>query len=91
MKDAISISKNISFQRNVPPGIVAYIINGKSINDHGQKILVILNGNNTSLNVTIPKDKWKEDFLVAQIRTMKSFSLARISLRTLLNSRIIFS
>jgi pullulanase len=62
MTSAKAIANVINFQRNVPPGIIVYTINGKSINNTGQKILVILNGNNTSLNITIPKGKWKRRF-----------------------------
>ena len=58
MTSAKSIADNITFIKNLPGGVVAYTINGKPVKDNWEKILVIFNGNNTSLYVPIPKDNW---------------------------------
>ena len=59
MMSTKSIADNISFQKNVPAGLIAYTINGEKVNDQWKKILVYFNGNNTKQPHLLPAGKWK--------------------------------
>ena len=59
MMSTKSIADNISFQKNVPAGLIAYTINGEKVNDQWKKILVYFNGYNTKQPHLLPAGKWK--------------------------------
>lgn len=52
------ISTHLKFLEN-NQNLISYQIDGKPVGDHWKRIVVILNGNNSSKNVQIPRGQWK--------------------------------
>jgi pullulanase len=61
-----NIADNLEFIKNIPKGVVAYSINAKHLKDSWEKGLVIVNGNNKTLEIPIPKNNWKRFFFSGQ-------------------------
>jgi pullulanase len=59
MTDAKQIAQNIRFSKDLPGNIVAYTINGSSVNDRWKKIYVAYNGNGSVKKVPLPTGTWK--------------------------------
>jgi pullulanase len=53
------IAKNLVFIDKLPPGVIAYTINGAAVNDKWKKILVLLNGNKDKIGYTVPEGNWR--------------------------------
>jgi pullulanase len=61
MNSSKQIAKSIIFLKNVPPGVIAYTINGSEVNDTWKKIFVAFNGTG------------KEALIAAQTGNYKTF------------------
>ena len=59
MQTAQEIATNLNFEENLPPGIIAYTINGAAVGDSWKKIWVAYNGKQTPQTITLPKGTWK--------------------------------
>ena len=59
MQDASQIAANIRFLENLPPGMIAYTINGAAVNDGWKKILVVFNGSKDQQGLKLPAGSWK--------------------------------
>ena len=59
MQDAAQIATNIRFLDNLPPGLIAYTINGAAVNDSWKKILVVFNGSKDQQAFQLPAGNWK--------------------------------
>ncbi len=59
MNSAKQVAENIRFMNNLPPGVVAYTINGAAVKDSWENILVIYNGSSQSQSVAVPRMGWK--------------------------------
>ncbi|TDT61156.1 type I pullulanase [Fonticella tunisiensis] len=53
-----AIRENVSFIDNVPPNVVAFMINGDNAGDTWKKIFVIYNGNMNSVSIPAPDGIW---------------------------------
>ena len=53
------VAKNISFLDQLPPGVVAYTINGAAVKDDWKNILVIYNGKETVQTIALPPQPWR--------------------------------
>ncbi len=53
------VAKNISFLDQLPPGVVAYTINGAAVKDDWKNILVIYNGKETIQTIALPPQPWR--------------------------------
>jgi pullulanase len=62
MTSAAQITANIKFLDNLPPGVIAYTINGAAVKDSWKKILVIFNGTAGKLSIDVPAGKWTSFF-----------------------------
>jgi len=58
MKNAQEIANNIQFIHTEQKGLIAYIINGKKIDDTWKKVLVVFNSN-TKQVVELPNGAWR--------------------------------
>ncbi len=58
MKSAASIAANLRFLDKLPPGIVAYTIDGAKAGDKWKKILVCFNGTDTVQTVAAGTNNW---------------------------------
>jgi pullulanase len=56
---ARQVATLLSFEQNMPDGVVAFTLNGKAVKDKWNKILVYYNGNNTRQTMVLNKKKWK--------------------------------
>ncbi len=56
------ISDNLKFIDNLQEGLIAYTINGASLNDKWKKIFVLFNGSNNKRTFVLPSSKqgWRE-------------------------------
>lgn len=59
MISAEEIATNIHFLDPVPPGVVAYTINGAAVHDKWKNILVIYNGSGQPQNIITPPVGWE--------------------------------
>jgi pullulanase len=59
MTKAKDIRANLKFIDNLPPGVIAYTLNGEALQDPWKKILVILNGNTNGQPFNLPGSGWK--------------------------------
>lgn len=53
------VAKNISFMNELPPGVVAYTINGAAVKDAWKNIFVIYNGSGATQTIALPPLAWK--------------------------------
>lgn len=53
------VAKNISFLDQLPPGVVAFTINGAAVKDDWKNILVIYNGKETVQTISLPPRPWR--------------------------------
>ena len=60
MTDAKQISANIKFIERLPPGIVAYTINGKALNNSWENIYVAFNGSGQDQQLSLPSGLWRK-------------------------------
>jgi len=58
MRTAGEIAANIRFMDNLPPGLIAYTIDGVKAGDSWKKILVCLNGSDTVQTVSGGSNNW---------------------------------
>jgi pullulanase len=59
MTTARQVADNIVFMDGLPPGVIAYTINGDGVGDSWKSIIVILNGSNTQVAIYPPGGGWK--------------------------------
>ena len=59
MQEASQIAANIKFLENLPPGLIAYTINGAAVKDNWKKILVVFNGSKDQKAFKLPPGFWK--------------------------------
>ena len=59
MTNASDIAANIVFLEKLPPGLIAYTINGAAVNDKWKKILVVFNGTRKQQLLRLPAGNWK--------------------------------
>jgi len=81
MKTAAQIAANIKFANKLPPGVVAYTINGAAVKDKWKKIFVIYNGSAKDENIALPAGNW---FLFTD---QNRISIKKVSQRTLAKAR----
>ena len=58
MPDAEMIRKNLRFFGRYIPGIITYELSNHANNDPWRRIIVLLNGNNYSVELEIPNENW---------------------------------
>ena len=58
MSSAKEIADNIRFMDKLPPGLIAYTIDGAKLGDRWKKILVCFNGTNTLQTVSGGSNNW---------------------------------
>ncbi len=58
MTTAKDIASYIHFLPGMPPGVVAYTINGAAMNDKWKKIMLLFNGNRTLQKIEWPSESW---------------------------------
>jgi pullulanase len=59
MTTAEDIAKHLHFNENLPPGLIAYTINGEAMKDSWKKIFVAFNGSMKAQQVKLPAGTWK--------------------------------
>lgn len=59
MKTAEQIAANIRFSKNLPEQVVAYTINGSSVQDSWKKIFVVYNGSGIDQRISLPGGQWQ--------------------------------
>ena len=59
MKSAEEIAKNIVFDKNKIDNLVSYSIKNNANGDEWKEIKLIFNGNNKTVEVSIPKGNWE--------------------------------
>jgi pullulanase len=62
MRTSEQIASQISFIDKLPPGTIAYTINGAAVGDRWSKILVVLNGNSRVQDLPVNALGWKKVF-----------------------------
>ena len=60
MATAAMIRANIRFSDNLPPGCIAYSIDGSAAGDSWKKILVAFNGSGKEQTISLPGGGWKK-------------------------------
>jgi pullulanase len=60
MKTAAEVRKNIRFVENLPPGLIAYTIDGSAVNDSYKTIMVVLNGTSQSQQISLGSGNWNK-------------------------------
>jgi pullulanase len=66
MRTSEQIASQISFINKLPPGTIAYTINGAAVGDRWNNILVVLNGNSKAQDLPINAPDWKKVFSIAE-------------------------
>lgn len=59
MTTSKQIAKNIIFLKNVPPGVIAYTINGSEVNDTWKKIFIAFNGTGKEMSIAAQPCNYK--------------------------------
>jgi pullulanase len=79
MSDANMVREKLRFLSGYIPGVIAYELCNHPNNDRWRRILVLLNGNNYSVEYEIPMENW---LIVAQNGEIKpnGFGYTRTSL-----------
>ena len=58
MYTGAQIAENIRFDTQLPPGIIAYTLDGAAMQDSWKKIWVAFNGSSTGQNLRLPSGSW---------------------------------
>ncbi|MDD2799163.1 MAG: type I pullulanase [Bacteroidales bacterium] len=59
MNKTEDVQKNLHFLENLPSNVVGYTISNNANGDEWSKILVIYNGNNSDVHITVPEGDWQ--------------------------------